>query len=68
MNDRITMSRDRVENLRESASRLANEWTNITERMEETSAVTGRDRHEDRRRRDGFWCRERQTARKHREE
>ena len=62
------MSRDRVENLRESASRLANERTKIAERMEETSAVTGRDRCEDRRQRDGFWCRERQTTRKRREE
>ena len=62
------MGRNRVRNLRESASRLANERTNITERTEETSAVTGRDCREDRRRRDGFWYRERQTTRKRREE
>ena len=68
MDDRIAMSRDRVKNLRESTSRLANERTKIAERTEETSAVTGRGRREDRRRRDGFWYRERQTTRKHREE
>ena len=62
------MSRDRVENLRECASRLANERTRIAEGKEETSAVTGRDRREDRRRKDGFWCRERQTTRKRRKE
>ena len=62
------MSRDCVENLREGASRLANEWTRIAERMEETSAVTGRDPREDHRQRDGFWCRERQMTRKHHEE
>ena len=49
MDDRIAMSRDRVRNLRESASRLVNERTRIAERMEETSAVTGRGRCEDRR-------------------
>ena len=66
--DRIAMSRNRVENLREGASRLVNEQTRIAERTEETSAVTGRDRHEDCRRRDGFWCRERQMTRKRHEE
>ena len=49
MDDRITMGRDCVENLRECASRSANKRTNIAERMEETSAVTGRDHHEDHR-------------------
>ena len=66
--DRIAMSRDRVENLREGVGRLANKWTRIAERAEETSAVTGRDRCKDHRRKDGFWYRERQTTRKHREE
>ena len=49
MDDRIMMSHDHVKNLRESTSRLANERTRIAERTEETSAVTGRDRREDRR-------------------
>ena len=62
------MGRDRVENLRECASRSVNEWTRIAERMEETGAVTGRGRCEGHRRRDGFWCRERQMTRKRREE
>ena len=62
------MSRDHVRNLRESASRLANEQTKIAEGTEETSAVTGRGHCEDRRRRDGFWCRECQTTRKRHEE
>ena len=62
------MGRDCVENLRESASRLANEWTEIAEGMEGTSAVTGRDCREDRRRKDGFWYREHQTTTKRREE
>ena len=43
------MGRDHMENLRECVSRLANEWTRIAERTEETSAVTGRDRRKDRR-------------------
>ena len=41
------MSCDRMGNLRECASRSANEQTRIAERMEKTSAVTGRDCHED---------------------
>ena len=49
MDDRIAMSRDCAENLRECVGRLANEWTKIAERTEETSAVTGGDRREDRR-------------------
>ena len=68
MDDRIAMSHNRVRNLRESASRLANEQTRIAERTEETSAVTGRDCREDRRRKDGFWYREHQTTQKHHEE
>ena len=68
MDDRITMSHDRVENLREGVGRLVNERTKIAEGTEETSAVTGRDCREDRRRMDGFWCRERQMTRKHCEE
>ena len=68
MDDRIVMSRDHVRNLRECASRSANEWTRIAERAEETSAVTGRDHCEDRRRKDGFWYRERQTTQKRHEE
>ena len=47
MDDRIVMGHDCVRNLRESTSRLANEWTRIAERMEETSAVTGRGHRED---------------------
>ena len=43
-----------MENLREGVDRLANERTKIAEGKEETSAVAGRDHHEDRRRRDGF--------------
>ena len=43
------MGRDRVENLRECIGRLVNERTRIAERTEETSAVTGRGRCEDRR-------------------
>ena len=43
------MGRDRMRNLRESASRLVNKRTKITERTEETGAVTGRGRREDRR-------------------
>ena len=62
------MSHDRMGNLRECASRLANEWTRIAERVEETSAVTGRDRREDCRQKDGFWYRECQTTQKHHEE
>ena len=62
------MGRDRVENLRECVGRLVNEQTKIAEGKEETSAVTERDHREDRRREDGFWCRERQTTRKRREE
>ena len=68
MDNRIAMSCDRMRNLRECTSRSANERTRIAEGKEETSAVTGRDRREDRRQRDGFWYRERQTTRKHREE
>ena len=64
MDDRIMMGHDRVENLRECIGRLANKRTKIAERTEETSAVTGRDLREDRRRKDGFWCGERQTTRK----
>ena len=66
--DRIAMSRDRVENLREGVGRLANKWTKIAEGEGETSAVAGRDCHEDHRRKDGFWCGERQMTRKHCEE
>ena len=58
------MGRDCMENLREGVGRLVNKRTKIAERMEETSAVTGRDRCDNRRRGDGFWCRERQTTRK----
>ena len=65
MDDRIAMGHNHVENLRECASRSANEQTRIAERTEETSAVTGRDCCEDHRQKDGFWCRERQTTRKH---
>ena len=68
MDNRIAMSCDCMRNLRESASRSVNEQTRIAERTEETSAVTGRDRREDRRRKDGFWYRERQMTRRHREE
>ena len=68
MDDRIVMSCNRVGNLRECAGRLANERTRIAERMEETSAVTGRDCHEDRRQKNGFWCRECQMTRKRHEE
>ena len=57
MDDRIAMGRDCMGNLRGSTGRLVNERTRIAERMEETSAVTGRDCHEDRRQKDGFWCR-----------
>ena len=39
MDDKITMSHDCVENLREGVGRLANEWTKIAEGTEETSAV-----------------------------
>ena len=49
MDDRIAMGRDRMGNLREGVGRLANERTKIAERMEETSAVTGRDHRKDRR-------------------
>ena len=66
--DRVAMGRDHMENLREGASRLANEQTRITERMEETSAVTGRDHCKDRRQRGGFWCRKCQMTRKRHEE
>ena len=65
MDDRIVMGCNRVENLREGVGRLANEWTKIAEGKEETSAVAGRDHHKDCRRKDGFWCRERQTTREH---
>ena len=68
MDNRIAMGRDCMENLRECVGRLANEWTKIIEGKEETSAVTGRDCHKDRRRRDGFWCGGCQTIRKHHEE
>ena len=47
MDDRIVMGHDRVENLREGVSRLANKWTKIAEGKEETSAVAGRDCHKD---------------------
>ena len=47
MDNRIVMSHNRMGNLRECASRLANKWTRIAERTEETSAVTGRDHHKD---------------------
>ena len=47
MDNRIVMGRDRIENLREGIGRLANERTKITEGKKETSAVTGRDCHED---------------------
>ena len=49
MDDRITMSHDRMGNLREGTGRLANKWTKIAEGKEGTSAVTGRDRCKDRR-------------------
>ena len=62
------MSCDHVGNLRECAGRLANKQTRITERTEETSAVTGRDCRKDCRQKDGFWCREHQTTRKRHEE
>ena len=62
------MGCDCMENLRKGVGRLANEWTKIAEGKEETSAVAGRDRCEDRRRKDGFWCREHQTTRKHHKE
>ena len=68
MDDRIMMSCDCVENLREGIGRLANKRTKIAEGKEETSAVTGRDCCEDCRRKDGFWCREHQTTRKRHEE
>ena len=68
MDDRIMMSRDCMGNLRECTSRSANEQTRITERAEETSAVTGRDHCEDRRQKDGFWYRECQTTQKRCEE
>ena len=55
-------------NLREGVSRSANKWTKITEGVEETSAVTGRDCCEDHRQKDGFWYREHQTTRNHCEE
>ena len=62
MDDRIAMGHNRMENLRECVGRLANEQTKIAERTEETSAVTGRDRREDCRQKDGFWYREHQTT------
>ena len=62
------MSCNCVGNLGEGAGRLASEQTKIAEGKEETSAVTGRDRCEDCRRKDGFWCRECQTTRKRCEE
>ena len=68
MDDKIAMGRDCVENLRECVSRLANKQTKIAERTEEASAVTGRGYRKDRRRKDGFWYRERQTTRKRCEE
>ena len=68
MDDRIAMGRNCVENLRECIGRLVNEQTRIAERAEETSAVTGRDCREDCRQKDGFWYRECQITRKHREE
>ena len=68
MDNRIAMGRDHMENLRECVGRLANEWTKIAEGKEETSAVTGRDCHEDCRQRDGFWCGEHQTTRKRHKE
>ena len=68
MDDRIVMGCDRMENLREGIGRLVNEQTKITEGKEETGAVAGGDHREDHRRRDGFWCRECQTTRKHCEE
>ena len=43
----IAMSRDCVENLREGVGRLVDEQTRIAEGKEETSAVAGRDCHED---------------------
>ena len=46
--DRIMMGRNRMENLREGVGRLVDKWTRIAERTEETSAVTGKDRCEDR--------------------
>ena len=41
MDDRITVSHDHVGNLREDASRLANEQTKIAEGMEETLGAEG---------------------------
>ena len=68
MDDRIMMSHDRMENLRECVGRLANEWTRIAEGKEETSAVTERDHCKNHRQKDGFWYREHQTTRKCHEE
>ena len=62
------MGCDHVENLREGVGRLVNKQNKIAEGKEEISAVAGRDCREDRRQRDGFWCREHQTTRKRHEE
>ena len=48
------MGHNHVGNLREGVSRSANEQTKIAEGTEGTSAVTGRDRCEDCRSKDGF--------------
>ena len=68
MDNRIVMGCDRMGNLREGVGRLVNEWTKIAEGKEETSAVAGREHREDRRQKDGFWCREHQMTRKHHKE
>ena len=65
MDNRITMSCNCVENLRECASRSVNKRAKIAEGTEGTGAVTGRDYHKDHRRMDGFWYRECQMTRKH---
>ena len=49
MDNRIVMGCNCMGNLRECASRSANKWTKITEGMEGTGAVTGRDHCKDRR-------------------
>ena len=51
----LTIGHDCLGNLREGTSGSVNEWTKITEGMEGTSAMTGRDHYEDHGQRDGYW-------------